>query len=209
MPRLLFLSLVTLFYAISYGQQEPKVVEATIEGKDTLPIVNLQPVNIYSKNFDDPWKQAEFDRLRQKVIEVYPYAMIAKNLYFKIDNNLDDMNRWLKRKRYIKQKEDSLKDRFKKELKNLTRTEGKILVKLINRETGNNCYKLIKELKNPFSAFFWQNFGRFYGYNLKEEYDPDGKDKNIEYIVKSLKQNPISYYKSEKDMGTDQNKKDH
>lgn len=178
------------------AQEDKNVFEVDTDGHDTLPEVYLQPVNIHSKTFDDPREQAEFDKLRRNVIEVYPYAMIAKQLYYSIQNDLDGMNRWLKRKRYIKQKEDSLKDRFKKELKNLSRTEGQILVKIINRETGNNCYKLIKDLKNPFSAFFWQNFGRLYGYDLKENYDPDGKHKDIEYIVQSLEESDIEFYKS-------------
>ncbi len=191
--------LITLLIAVcqlSFAQDDKKVFEVGEEGRDTLPKVYLKTVNIHSKTFDDPREQAEFDKLRRNVIEVYPYAMIAKELYFKIQDDLDGMNRWLKRKRYIRQKEDSLKDRFKKELKNLSRTEGQILVKIINRETGNNCYKLIKQLKNPFSAFFWQNFGRLYGYNLKEEYQPNGKHEDIEYIVQSLEESDIEYYKS-------------
>jgi len=195
--RIYFLTILFIAgWQLVLAQDDKKVFEVGEEGRDTLPQVYLKTVNIHSKTFDDPRKQAEFDKLRDNVIEVYPYAMIARELYYKIQNDLDGMNRWLKRKRYVRQKEDSLKDRFKKELKNLSRTEGQILVKIINRETGNNCYKLIEQLKNPFSAFFWQNFGRLYGYDLKEEYEPNGKHKDIEYIVQSLQESEIEYYKS-------------
>ncbi len=205
MPRICLYITALLFINASLviAQDKEHVFEVDKSGEDTLPKVYLNTVSIQSKTFEDPEKQAEFDKLRRYVIEVYPYALIAKELYYNIQNNLDEMDRWLKRKRYIRQKEDSLKDRFKTELKNLSRTKGQILVKLINRETSNNCYKLIKQLKNPFSAFFWQNFGRLYGYDLKEEYDPNGKHEDIEYIVQSLEESSIEYYKSDDQASVD------
>jgi len=78
-----------------------------------------------------------------------------------------------------------MRDRFEKELKDLTVSEGKMLFKLINRETGNNCYATIKGLKGPFMAWFYQTVAKRWGYDLKEDYKPTN-EKMIELIIKQL-----------------------
>lgn len=77
-------------------------------------------------------------------------------------------------------------DEFEKEVKHLTVTQGIILVKLIDRETGRTSYQVIRELKGRFTAFLWQGIARIFGNNLKAEYDPDDKDRIIEDIVQGI-----------------------
>ncbi|MGQ9848142.1 MAG: DUF4294 domain-containing protein, partial [Bacteroidales bacterium] len=87
------------------------------------------------------------------------------------------------RKEYLKIAEKKLRADFEDEIKNLTMSEGRLLIKLINRETGKTSYELIKQLKGSFNAFLYQQIARLFGENLKEEYDAKGEDKYIEEIV--------------------------
>jgi hypothetical protein len=82
--------------------------------------------------------------------------------------------------------EKDIKDNFESELKQLTITQGRILIKLIDRQTGNTSYVLVQDLKGRFSAFFWQSLARLFGSNLKSHYDPYGEDAEIEKIIKSI-----------------------
>ena len=83
----------------------------------------------------------------------------------------------------MKQVEKELLDEYEDDLKKLTITQGRILIKLVDRETGATSYELVKELRGSFSAFFWQAFARIFGSTLKAEYDPYGEDRLIEEIV--------------------------
>jgi hypothetical protein len=89
-------------------------------------------------------------------------------------------------RKLLKRAEDELKAEFGDELKALNFTQGKILLKLVDRQTGNPTYHIVKELRGSFVAFFWQNLSRLFGYNLKEKYDPEGKDRDIEAIVQMI-----------------------
>ena len=86
---------------------------------------------------------------------------------------------------YRKDLEKEMRGKFEKELRDLTIGQGKVLVKLINRETANNCYGIIKEVKGGFSAWTWQLVAKHYDYNLKEAYDPN-KERILELAIKSL-----------------------
>jgi len=88
-------------------------------------------------------------------------------------------------KKFLKSKEKELDELYENSLKNLTVTQGELLVKLIARETGMSVYDLIREFKNPMSAFYWNKFTQLYGYSLKETYDPQ-EDRDIEIIVRSI-----------------------
>ena len=86
----------------------------------------------------------------------------------------------------MKQAEDELQAEFGDDLRNLTISQGKILLKLVYRETGASSYDLVAELRGKFRAFFWQAFARIFGFNLKSGYDPEGEDADIEFIVKMI-----------------------
>lgn len=90
----------------------------------------------------------------------------------------------------MKQVERDLKEEFEDELKNLTVTQGRILIKLINRETGVTSYDLIKEFKGGFSAFLWQGVAKLFGSNLKDDFDPT-EDAMIDYIVRKIERGEI------------------
>ena len=95
------------------------------------------------------------------------------------------------KKKFIKEQEKIMKEQFEKDLKNLTYTQGKILIKLIDRETGHTSYTLVKELRGSLQAFFWQGIAKIFSANLKSEYDPDGADKMIEKVVQSIEKGEL------------------
>lgn len=194
---LLFVLLLSSFYA---GAQKKTATDtlllgAVIEGRDTIPMIFLDEVDaigILPKHLAK--KRAAFDRLRYNIHKVYPYAVIAADVLKDVDENLAKLENDKKaRKAYLKTVEKELNKRFKGELENLTISQGQVLVKLIDRQTGKNCFHIVKELKGGFSAVVWQSVALLFSNSLKKEYDPQGSDKDMETIVAELETN--NYYK--------------
>ncbi|MBK7854737.1 MAG: DUF4294 domain-containing protein [Bacteroidetes bacterium] len=95
----------------------------------------------------------------------------------------------------MKKREDEMKARFDAELKKLTMTQGRILIKLIDRETGNTSYTLVKELRGNLSAFYWQGLAKLFGSNLKTEFDAQGEDAAIEQICRAIERGELQVVK--------------
>jgi len=131
-------------------------------------------------------QRSQRDRLRYNVYKVYPYAVIAASVLKDVDANLAKCPDKQSRKAYLKSVEKELNKRFKGELEELTITQGQILVKLISRQTGRNCYGIIKEVKGGFSAVVWQSVALLFSNNLKREYDPYDRDRDIEAVVRDI-----------------------
>jgi hypothetical protein len=163
-------------------------VEAFItpEG-DTIPQSWLPTVEVKAlqtalwKNYWRNWT-----RLRNAVYVTYPYAKTAGKLINDVNNQLAGVRDEAARKRIIKSREKEMKRDFGDKVTSLSVYQGKVLMKLINRETGNNCYEIIKEYKGGFNAGFWQTVAYVFGSSLKQQYEPQGEDKEIEKIVLEL-----------------------
>lgn len=165
---------------------------------DTIPAITLSPVPVFGpKKFKNKRQARKYGRLKRYVVKVYPYAEVAGEMLRYFDDTLKTIKTEAKRKRYLKRVEQELKNEFEGELKKLTIMQGILLIKLIDRETGNTSYDLIKELRGSFSAFIWQSLARLFGSNLKLEYDPDGEDKLVEEIVLQIEYGLIPYEKRE------------
>lgn len=130
----------------------------------------------------------EWTRLRNAVYVTYPYARIAGSTINDINRNLIGVSGKKERKAYIKSREKDLKKEFNDPLSNLSVYQGKILMKLINRQTGNNCYEIIKEYKGGMNARFYQTVAWFVGGSLKQDWDlqENTMDRQIENIVKEI-----------------------
>jgi hypothetical protein len=130
----------------------------------------------------------EWTRLRNAVYITYPYARIAGVTINDINNNLTNVSGKKERKTYIKTREKELKNQFSDPLSNLSVYQGKILMKLINRQTGNNCYEIIKEYKGGLNARVYQTVAWFVGGNLKQNWDiiKNTTDRQIENFVKEI-----------------------
>lgn len=130
----------------------------------------------------------EWTRLRNAVYVTYPYAKIAGHTINDINANAEKIDSKKERKKYIKSREKELKKEFGDPLSNLSVYQGKILMKLINRQTGNNCYDIVKEYRGGVSARFYQTMAWFVGGNLKQDWDlkKNRMDRDIENIVKEI-----------------------
>jgi hypothetical protein len=160
------------------------VAKGIVQGNDTLAMVELEEVRIYErKDFAYLYLKRRYRRLIYNVKKAYPYSKIAGTRLKELDDYLVTIDGEKERKAYINQAEKEIMQEFERDVKKLTITQGIILVKLIDRETGRTSYEVIKDLKGGFTAFFWQGIARLFGNNLKAEYDPEGSDRIIEDIV--------------------------
>jgi hypothetical protein len=136
--------------------------------------------------FFDATQRVKRQRLRRDIYTVYPYALTAATIFRDVNDSVDKLDARRDRKRYLKTIDKRLEKVFKEPLKNMTIDQGHVLIKLVNRQTGQNCYSIIKELKGGFSAVVWQSVGVFFNNNLNKDYDPEGKDREIENIVRDM-----------------------
>ena len=128
-----------------------------------------------------------YTRLEWHVHKVYPYALKVSEIMEEIDYELKNLPEGEKKKKYIKKKEKSLFGKYEKDLRKMTRTQGRILIKLVYRQTGISMYQIIREMKSGATAVFWQSIGLIFGLNLKVEYDADEEENwMIERIVTKL-----------------------
>lgn len=160
------------------------IVQGLIENGDTLIHIPLRTITIMPPfKFKSRRQQRRYTRLVLYVKKVYPYSIIVSDQLYEIHAHLDEYETKKDKNKYVKQKEEELKNQFEGQLRKLTFTQGRILIKLIDRETGYTTFEIVKELKGSLNAFFWQSIARLFGSNLKMEYDAKGDDRMIEDIV--------------------------
>jgi hypothetical protein len=170
-----------------YGPYDTLLVPIYVYNGDTLPSRTLEMVWITAKMPAAMRKRLEeWTKLRNAVYVTYPYARKAGIIMNDMNAKMAKMTSEGEKKTYIKSREKELKKEFADPLTNLSIYQGKILMKLINRQTGNNCYDIIKEYKGGFTARFWQTVAFFFGTSLKQPYDAGGDDQQIEVIVKEI-----------------------
>jgi len=180
----IFFGMAQLLSAQDKTQDSLTITRGIIQDNDTLPIVELPAVTVYErKDFEYLYLKRRHRRMIRNVKIAYPYAQVAGERLMELDNQLASMENEKERKDFIIQAEQDIMQQFEKEVRKLTITQGIILVKLIDRETGRTSYQVIRELKGGITAFFWQGIARIFGNNLKAEYDPEINDKVIEDIV--------------------------
>ncbi len=181
---MLFLSLHVVAQEDSSHIENYHYLKSRIVDGDTIPHVYIGEIQI-----TPPWKfkskrqHKRYSRLVVSVKKTLPYARLAKYRLTLIARTLDTIPTEKAKKKYLKEAEKELFEEFEQPLRKLTFSQGRMLIKLIDRETGDTSYDLIKELKGGFSAFMWQSVARLFGSNLKSEYDSDGDDAMIEHIV--------------------------
>ncbi|MBP6826163.1 MAG: DUF4294 domain-containing protein [Saprospiraceae bacterium] len=141
-----------------------------VENGDTTFVMSLWPVKIaYKRDFKDLDEQRMYYRYVRAARKVYPYALQAIEMYREIQEETADMSKG-QRRRFIRREHKELKEDFKEQMKNLSKTEGKVLIKMIERQLDKPFYSVIKETRGGATATYWQTVGRFWGYDLKEGY---------------------------------------
>jgi hypothetical protein len=198
MKRLSFILVVLLFCAGGYGQSPDTLrtdtvravfhllKTATFDGQ-TYPLVELKEITVTARM---P-RSARFDyrrhaRLVYNVRRVYPYALIVRDELGRVNRLLETMPGEKDQRNFMQQYEKDIFNTYEGDMKKLTFTQGKILIKLIDRETDNTSYDLIKKYRGNFSAAFWQSIARIFGTNLKSDYDATGDDYEIEQVVREI-----------------------
>jgi len=157
---------------------------AIVVDGDTIPVIYYDEVYIWgNKSFRNSAESRQWERLVRNVKKAYPYAKLAGIKFNEYNQKMVGITSEKVRKDMMKQAEAELEAQFGDELKDLTITQGKILLKLIDRQTSNCSYDIVKDFRGRFRAFFYQSFARIFGYNLKVKYDPLGADADIERIV--------------------------
>ncbi len=169
------------------GPNDTIAVGAYIFGGELLPFENREQ---YVVGVPAPPAMRErikaWTRLRNAVYVTYPYARRSGYILNDMNHKMSKMSSRRERKVYIKSREKELKKEFSDPLENLSVYQGKVLMKLINRQTGNNCYDIIKEYKGGVSARFYQTVAFFFNSSLKQDYDPTEEDKQIEIFVQEI-----------------------
>lgn len=167
-----------------YGQHDTIVTTAVVYEGDTIEAKILAGVYVWKGTLT---AKQRWTRLRNAVYVTYPYARKAGFVFNDIEKHIAGSSDKQFISKYINSREKELKKEFTEPLTNLSVYQGKVLMKLINRETkGTNCYDILKELKGGFSARFWQTVAFFFGSDLKQPYDALGQDAEMESIVKEV-----------------------
>lgn len=183
---------------LGYAQNSPTqkkdfiVVRAVVEDGDTMPYITLKTVNVIDfRGKMSAKEKRRRTKLTNNIIKVYPYARMAAERLEEYDKMLASIPSQEGRSKAMKKVEKSIVKEFTPTIEELTFSQGLILLKLVDRETGKTTYKIVDELRGKMRAFFYQSIARLWHYNLKERYDPTGKDKEIEVIVQKIERGEI------------------
>ena len=187
----------TLFFVcpnlVFGGGNDTIRLASTIENGVTYPIILLPefPKSAKVLNNEEIKRVA---KLRNDIFAAYPYAIAAAAIMKNVNTDLDKMQSNSEKRKYIKSIDKQLDKTFKEPLKNLSIDQGHVLIKLIDRQTGQNCFSIIREFKNGFAAVMWQSVGVFFNNNLNKRYDPNGEDKEVEFYVREIESSNLYNY---------------
>ena len=180
--KISLLFLLNIFF-ITLNAQNLDVLDFEIVNNDTVFFSHLPQVEILE--FKSKEERNMYFTLKRRVLKVYPYAVVAKNKLDYIEATIDTITKRRKKRKYTREMTRWVKEEYADRLKKLTMSEGRILVKLIYRETNITSYEIVKSYRGIFNAFFWQTMARIWDNNLKTEYDPVNirEDILIEHII--------------------------
>ena len=168
-------------------QERFYLLQKVNRGGVSLPEVEIKEVTVLAPpRLEKRSELRKYDRLVTNIKRVYPYALIVRYQLGKVNGDLKNISSEKERKEYLKKVEKDVFANYESDIEQLTITQGRLLIKLIDRETKNTSYELIREYRGKFTAAFWQGIARIFGTNLKEEYDGYGDDALIELIIRDV-----------------------
>lgn len=169
------------------SQNRVFVLQEVERDGEVLPEVAIKEVTIIGKNNVPRRVTARRnDRMVYNLKIVYPYAVIVREKLYQVEQDLAAITDEQERRKYIRGVEEFVLGEYEDDMREMTITQGKLLIKLIDRETRNTSFELIKQFRGGLSASFWQGIARIFGTNLKAEYDPYGEDAMMEFILIQL-----------------------
>ena len=190
MKRLFFLILFLSFIAVRLDAQEQTttikgyLVPVCVYEGDTIPSMRMPTLYIYKPlKFKNKKKQQEYNRLVRNVKKTLPIAKEVNRAIIETYEFLQTLPDEKARQKHLSLVEKSVKEQYTPRMKKLTLAQGKLLIKLINRETDSSSYELVKAFLGPFKAGFYQAFAAIFGASLKKEYHPEDEDAMIERII--------------------------
>lgn len=190
MKRLFIFILTVTFCSFAAPAQKPptpQYVPGILTDTDTLPHLDLPSIDVYPKSrFRNKTEEQQYWRMVMRVKKVWPYAKEAAVLIRKYEMEVSPDAKGRDRRMYVRKAEEELMKKYGPAFKKMSINDGRILIKLIDRETQHISYDLIHELKGGVSAVFWQGVARVFGNNLKARYDPYGEDRQIELIIQYI-----------------------
>jgi hypothetical protein len=192
--KLIFLFCGLIFVALKSNAQDDqsrtvkfdtiKVATTNLNG-EILPWIVLNEVKVVAiRTFKSEQDFKNYQRLRYNVLKVLPYARYAGQRYRQLERDLAITPEKRKQKELVKACDKEIKDLFNDKIKNLTISQGEILIKLVDRETGNSSFDLVKDMKGGVSAFVMQSVAKVFGHDLKNKYNRD-QERDIESIIQS------------------------
>ncbi|MBC8592760.1 DUF4294 domain-containing protein [Oscillospiraceae bacterium N12] len=183
-------TLFALFFIVHYGYAQEKrniggyFVPVCIYEGDTIPYVNLPMVYIFKPlKFKNDKERMEYYKLVRNVKKVYPIAREINRTILETYEYLQTLPNEKARQKHIKKVEKGLKEQYTPQMKKLTFAQGKLLIKLVDRQSHQTSFELVRAFMGPFKAGFYQTFAALFGASLKKEYDPLGDDKLTERVV--------------------------
>lgn len=189
-PNIVILKLFALFLSFQSILAQDKqsrggyLVPVCIYEGDTIPCVQLPTVYIFKPlKFKNDKERMEYYRLVRNVKKVYPIAREINRTILETYEYLQTLPNEKARQKHIKRVEKGLKDQYTPRMKKLSFAQGKLLIKLVDRQSNQTSFELVKAFMGPFKAGFYQTFAALFGASLKKEYDPNGEDKLTERVV--------------------------
>ena len=197
-----FISAILIFFlyaAVAGGQTDTlELINDTLQGKsyllnkverngEILPEIDIKEVTVYAEpRFEKKKDFRKYQRLVYNLKKTYPYAVLVRKRLHEVNEAMKSLETEKERKEYMKKVEKDVFAEYEGDMRNMTITQGRLLIKLIDRETQNTSYVLIKDYRGKLAAAFWQGIARIFGTNLKAEYDPEGEDALIESIIQEI-----------------------
>ncbi len=188
MKKICLIITVLILPLLLHGQDKSEYMLYSIEGKDTIYHADIAPA--YKKYIEKVKRQKgkewrKYYKTVHNFAKTYPYALVAKEKKMEADNYISTHNlSAMQKEKYLKKYEKELFETFEKPLRNLTFTQGRMLLRLIDRELGLTSFYIIKDYRGKAAAGFWQGVAKIFGANLKTPYDKFGEDKLLEELVK-------------------------
>ena len=172
MNRVLFIGAILGVFSAVAQEDTAEKLRDSIAPYET--VINLEDVFVFGNQpvFRNEEQRKKYELLKYRVKKVYPYAKLAADKLYQIERTLDTLPNNRQKKRYTKKVKEEAEARFTDELKKLSRSQGKILIKLIYRQTGDSAYDLVKNLRSGWRAFWYNNTAWFYDLSLKSVYNP-------------------------------------
>lgn len=190
MKRIVFLTFFLSFITVCLHAQEQTtsingyLVPACIYEGDTIASLRMPTLYCFKPyNFKNKKQRQKYNRLVHNVKKTLPIAKEVNRAVIETYEFLQTLPNEKAREKHLQAVEKSVKEQYTPRMKKLTFSQGKLLIKLINRETDSSSYELVKAFLGPFKAGFYQAFAAIFGASLKKEYHPEGEDAMIEQIV--------------------------